>query len=85
MGHGVSAVLSSFLDARLPAFVADQPIEAVGLHAQQVGHRWVPLMEPKFTRSDALCRSISCWSARAMMVVVFVVDSVAKWTFLIAR
>ena len=32
-------------------------------------------MEPKFTRSDALCRSISCWSARAMMVVVFVVAS----------
>lgn len=32
-------------------------------------------MEPKFTRSDALCRSMSCWSARAMMVVVFVVAS----------
>ena len=38
VGHGVSAVLFVLLDARLPAFVADQPIEAVGLHAQQVGH-----------------------------------------------
>ena len=38
VGHGVSAVLFVLLDARLPTFVADQPIEAVGLHAQQVGH-----------------------------------------------
>ena len=38
MRNGVGAVLFVLLDTLLPAFVADQPVEAVGLHAQQVGH-----------------------------------------------
>ena len=38
MRHGVRAVLQILLHALLPALVADQPVEAVGLHAQQVGH-----------------------------------------------
>ena len=38
MRRGDGAVLLVLFDALLPAVGADQPIEAVGLHAQQVGH-----------------------------------------------
>ena len=38
VGHGVGAVSLILFDALLPAVGADQPVEAVGLHAQQVGH-----------------------------------------------
>ena len=38
MRHGVGAVRLVFLHALLPALVADEPVEAVGLHAEEVRH-----------------------------------------------
>ena len=37
-GHGMGPVDPILLDTLLPTVIADQPVEAIGLHAQEVGH-----------------------------------------------
>ena len=86
MGNGVGAVRLVLLDALLPTLVADQPVEAVGLHAQQVGH------------GDGLADGAEVHTVRRLVQInVMLVGacddgggirrslSVSQWTFLIAR
>ena len=86
VGNGVGAVRLVLLDALLPTLVADQPVEAVGLHAQQVGH------------GDGLADGAEIHTVRRLVQInVMLVGacddgggirrslSVSQWTFLIAR
>ena len=82
--HGVGAVRLVLLDALLPAFVADEPIKAIGLYTQQVGY------------INGLADGAEIHTVRRLMqinvVLVGACDdgggvrrSLSQWTFLIAR
>ncbi len=82
--HGVGALLQILFDALLPALVADEPIEAVGLYTQQVGY------------INGLADGAEVHTVRRLVQINVVLvgacddgggvrHSLSQWTFLIAR